>query len=172
MVAPSASNRSMSVFCGAMDIVPRVLHEYFGVHTENYAHISGLLCGCQVVVLCRYCRSISCTRYQVSGVRYCSYSQHLGLYIATAAYYSQYWVFDVDNARAVLAVLWVDTAGWHVVCCDAATAGASEMPLRLQQQVICHFFLLPLLLLSLWGEKQRPICPVQASLAVGTGRRR
>ena len=82
-----------------------------------------MLCGCQVVL---YCRSISGTGYEVSGARYCSYPQHLGLYI-TVCSHDLVFHTSVDTARIllvntvrvtrpVLGAIWVDTASCHIYC--------------------------------------------------------
>ena len=88
--------------------------EYFGVHTENAAHVSSTFCGCSVLPI---------DTYRVSGIRcsiYGSYSQSMsvGLFTAITACTNDLSISWRDSARAVrvlysLTIIWADS----VSCC-------------------------------------------------------
>ena len=71
LLASTASTRSMSGFCAAVAAAcaTRTSNLNISGFTLRILSMSAVLCGCSVLPIDM--------RYQVSGARYCSYSQHL-----------------------------------------------------------------------------------------------
>ena len=180
LLALTASTRSMSEFCAAVYwcvCYTCVQHEHLGIHTENTAYDSS--------TLRLFCIA---DRYQVSGVRYCSYSQYLDYCLfsgLSATMRVQYAPCSRSNLGVTASCCLLRYRTYRCCCCAAAGVAAGSAQQQLQQPtaaaampattpaaaaVGASFDVVPLLLsFSCVGEA---ISSAKAPFEVGTARRR
>ena len=183
LLAPTASTRSMSGFCAAVDTYSCVCytyiqHQYFGIHTENTAHVRS--------TLRLFCIA---DRYQVSGIR-CSIllilavSRSLPVLRVECDNARKYASCSRSNFRVYCKLLSVAMpyapllllcccwrSGW--VCTAAATYSntAAAMPATTPAAAVADILAVVSLLLS-FSCAGEALSSAQAPLEVGTARRR
>ena len=146
----------MSGFCAAVDTAAcasRISNLSKSGFMMNLMPMLAVLCACSVLPID--------IRYQVSGVRYCSYSQHLGLLTVVTACSNDIIISCCDNARTVC-ILYSQRFGRILqgdVYCDAAvvlllvlrlhssSSSSSNQPKQQRRQLLLLLLLLLLFLL-------------------------